>query len=107
MKVLLDESLPRRLKGLLDGFEVLTVAERGWRSTKNGELLRLASREFDVFVTADQNLEHQQNVATLPLAVVVLVATSNRLAAYLPLVDKLRDAVATARVGTVTTRVGA
>ena len=36
---------------------------------KNGELLNLASQEFDVFVTADQNLEHQQNIAALRLAV--------------------------------------
>jgi len=61
VRILLDESLPRGLKGL-----------------KNGELLRLASGAFDVFVTADQNLEHQQNIASLPLAVVVLVARTNR-----------------------------
>ena len=69
---------------------------------KNGELLRLAAQEFDVFVTADQNLEHQQSVGSLALAVVVLVAHSNRLDAYLPLAEKLRLAVATAKRGTVT-----
>lgn len=69
---------------------------------KNGELLRLASQEFDVFVTADQNLEYQQNIAELRLAIVVLVASTNRLEAYVPLAEKLRQAVTTAKPGTVT-----
>jgi predicted nuclease of predicted toxin-antitoxin system len=102
VRILVDESLPRGVRDLLHGHDVVTVPDRGWRSTKNGELLRLASQEFDVFVTADQNLEHQQNVAALPLAVVVLVAPSNRLEAYLPLAEKLRQAVTTAMPGTVT-----
>jgi len=69
---------------------------------KNGELLRRATSVFDVFVTADQNLEHQQNIASLPLAVVVLVASTNRMEAYVPLAKKLGEAVRAARPGTVT-----
>jgi hypothetical protein len=102
VRILLDESLPRGLKGLLEGFDVVTVPEQGWQSMKNGELLRRASSDFDVFVTADQNLEHQQNISSLSLAVVVLVATTNRLEAYVPLVKKLGEAVRAARPGTVT-----
>lgn len=79
----------------------MTVPERGWRSMKNGELLRLASQEFSVFLTADQNLEHQQNVASLPLAVVVLAAASNRLEAYLRMKERLREAVMSAKPGTI------
>jgi hypothetical protein len=70
VRFLLDESLPRGLKGLLEGHDVVTV-----------------------FVTADQNLEHQQNIASLPFAVVVLVGTSNRMEAYVPLAKKLGEAV--------------
>jgi uncharacterized protein DUF5615 len=102
VRILLDESLPRGLKGLLEGHDVVTVPEQGWQSMKNGELLRRAGGVFDVFVTADQNLEHQQNVALLPCAVVVLVATSNRMEAYVPLARKLGEAVKAARPGTVT-----
>jgi predicted nuclease of predicted toxin-antitoxin system len=104
VRILLDESLPRGLKGLLEGIDVdvVTVPEQGWQSMKNGELLRLASDAFDVFVTADQNLEHQQDIASLPLAVVVLVARSNRLEAYVPLAKKLGEAAKAARPGTVT-----
>jgi hypothetical protein len=90
------------VKDLLRGVEVVTVPERGWGSMKNGELLRLADREFDIFITADQNLQHQQNVSALSLAIVVLVAPSNRLEAYVPLGTQLRQAVSNARPGTVT-----
>lgn len=69
---------------------------------KNGELLRRASGAFDVFVTADQNLEHQQNIASLSVAVVVLVAATNRLEAYAPFASKLAEAVRAARPGRVT-----
>ena len=102
MRILLDESLPRGLKGLLEGLDVVTVPEQGWQSMKNGELLRRASDAFDVFVTADQNLEHQQDIASLPLAVVVLVAATNRLEAYQPLARKLGEAIRKARPGSVT-----
>lgn len=62
MRVLLDESLPRRLGSLLTGHQVSTVARAGWSSKRNSELLRLAASLFDVFITADQNLQYQQNL---------------------------------------------
>ena len=43
MRILLDESLPRRLRGVFAGHDVVTVVEAGWSGVKNGELLRLAS----------------------------------------------------------------
>ena len=51
----------------------------GWGGKANGELLRLAAAEFDVFVTTDRNLSFQQNLERFDLAVVVLKARSNRL----------------------------
>ena len=65
----------------------------GWSTVKNGELLVLASASFDVFVTVDRNLSFQQNLANLPVAVVVLRAKSNRLANLMPLVPKLLEAL--------------
>ena len=91
MRVLLDESLPRPLGRLLVGHAVQTVGQAGWASFKNGVLLRLASADFDVLITADQNLEFQQNLESLPLAVVVLVADSNRLESLEPLVSQILD----------------
>lgn len=49
----------------------------GWNTIKNGELLALAAKEFDVFVTVDRNLSFQQNVSALLIAVIVLRARSN------------------------------
>ena len=86
MRVLLDESLPRPLGRLLTGHDVRTVAQEGWASFENGDLLRVSAARFDVLLTADQNLEFQQNPTTLPIAVIVLVADSNRLEALEPLV---------------------
>ncbi|MCX8086849.1 MAG: DUF5615 family PIN-like protein [Rhodocyclaceae bacterium] len=89
MRILLDECLPRRLAGALEGHEVVTVVEAGWSGLKNGQLLTYAAMRFDVFVTADQNLQYQQNLAALPLPVVVLKASDNRYATLLPLMPKL------------------
>lgn len=89
MRILLDESLPRELKQELPGHDVQTVQDAGWSGLKNGELLRLAAERFDLFVTADQNLQYQQNLGALPLSVVVLVAKANRMQDLRSLAPKL------------------
>ena len=66
MRILLDEALPRRSRGELPGHNTSTVTECGWSGLDNGALLRTAAGEFDVFFTADQNLEYQQNLSALP-----------------------------------------
>jgi hypothetical protein len=76
---------------LLSGHEVRTVAAVGWSGMENGELLRLAAEHFDVLITADRNLEHQQNLRTLPVSVVVLAASTNRLESLAPLVPQLLE----------------
>ncbi|MFB6285981.1 MAG: DUF5615 family PIN-like protein [Candidatus Bipolaricaulia bacterium] len=91
MRLLLDESLPRRLSDEFSSHEVRTVPEMGWAGKQNGELLALASDDFDVFITADQNLEHQQNLSNVDLAIVVLVAPTNRLGDLQPLVPQAID----------------
>ena len=56
---------------------------------KNGELLSRAAPDFDAFITVDRNLEHQQNLATLPISVVVLHAQTNELQALVRLLPEL------------------
>ena len=73
MKILLDECVDRRLASDFVGHEVSTVEQIGWKSKENGELLALAAKRFDVFVTTDRNLSFQQNVGTLEIAVVVMM----------------------------------
>ena len=89
MKLLLDECLDWRLRRDLPGHEVKTVQEMGWDGIKNGRLLALAERDFQVFITGDRNLSFQQNVPSVALAVVVLKAESIRLVHARPLMPKL------------------
>lgn len=89
MRLLLDESVPRRLRQSLPNHRVRTVVEMGWSGIKNGELLRLAAADFDAFITVDKNLQYQQNLSTLPIAVVVLYAQSSELHALMPLIPDL------------------
>jgi hypothetical protein len=89
VKVLLDHCVPRRFGRLLKGHEVKTAHEMGWSGLSNGRLLGQASEQFDVFLTVDQNVQYQQNLATLSLPVGVMVAPNNRyetLAPYVPAV---------------------
>jgi hypothetical protein len=86
MRILLDECVPRRLKREFLGHDVHTVPEMGWSGKKNGELLKLmAGQVFEVLLTVDQSICHQQNLQAAGVAVVVLVATSNRLVDLVPL----------------------
>ena len=77
-----------------------------WSSLENGALLTQAAPAFDVLLTADQNIEFQQNLAKLPIAVVVLVANSNRLESLEPLIPALLQALETLSPKTLI-RVGA
>ena len=94
MRILLDESLPIELRDELPQYSIRSVQEMGWSALKNGELLRRAVGQFDVFLTADQNLQYQQNVENLPVAVAVLVAKSNRIQSLRPLIPDLLSALA-------------
>ena len=106
MRILLDESLPIESRDEFSGHAVRSVQEMGWSGLRNGELLRRAAKQFDVFVTADQNLQYQQNLRNLPVAVAVLVAKSNRIQSFRPLVPEIPLALARLQPRTLL-RVGA
>ena len=76
MRLLLDESAPRRLGTAFPAaYKVRTVPQMGWAGTGNGELLRLAAdRGFDALVTVDRGIAHEQNLNDLPVAVVIMLA---------------------------------
>jgi hypothetical protein len=100
MRILLDECVPRPLKNELSGHDVHTVPEMGWSGKKNGELLRLMlPANFAVFLTVDQNLRHQQDLRSAKLAVIVLVAPTNRLSDLSPLVPSVLGALGTIQPG--------
>ena len=95
MKLLLDESVPRRLAlSFPQAFTLRTVQEMGWTGTQNGRLLSLAAKEhFGAFITVDRGIEHQQNTSRLPLPVIIMLARRNRLAELQPLVPGVLDVI--------------
>ena len=100
-RVLFDENMPRELRRDLPEFEIRTVQEQGWSGLKNGELLRVSQEESAVFVTGDKRLQHQQNIASFHIAVVVVSAQSTRLAPLRALRDRIALAIRQAQPGTV------
>jgi hypothetical protein len=77
VKILFDECVPKRLRQHLPGYDITTVPEAGWVGMKNGELLNKVAGNFDVFVTVDRNLSFQQNLAALPIPVILIHSKSN------------------------------
>jgi predicted nuclease of predicted toxin-antitoxin system len=88
VRILLDECLPARLALELTGHQATTVRRSGWTGLKNGELLRRAGRKFDVFLTIDQSIWHQQDIPPA-LALITLQASSHRFEALRPLVPAI------------------
>jgi PIN like domain len=102
MRILLDECAPRPLKREFTDYEIRTVVEMGWSGKKNGELLRLMTQEgFAILLTTDQNLRYQQNLQQAGVAVIVLVAPSNRLPDLVPLIPDALNAMKTIVPGEV------
>ena len=91
MRIILDECLPARLRRDLLSHDVRTVPGESWAGIKNGKLLRLIadSGRFDLFLTMDKSLPHQQRIGDLPFAVVILRAKSNRFEDTHPLMPEV------------------
>jgi len=99
VRVLLDECVNTGVRAAFPGTDVKTVTEIGWRSSKDGPLLSFAQNSFDVFVTIDRKLEHQQNIGLLNLGIVVVHVRNNELNSYRALFEALLRAVKTVRAG--------
>jgi hypothetical protein len=102
MRLLIDECVPRPVKAEFSGYGVWTVAEMGWTGKKNGELLELMSDDgFDVLITVDQSIRHQQNLQAMGVSVLVLIAATNRADDLVPLVPAAEAALMTIQTGDV------
>jgi len=101
LRVLLDECLPKKIKREFVDCVVSTVPEMGWAGKKNGELMKVAHDQFDVFVTADQNLRYQQNLSYADIGVIVLVAVNNRIETLAPLMPQVNEALKSIAAGQV------
>jgi predicted nuclease of predicted toxin-antitoxin system len=94
MRVVLDENLPVELKAVLTGHEVHTIADLGWKGISNGHLLaRTGEESFGVLVTMDRGFAFQQNLQTLPVAVLLIRAASNDTDMIMPLVPDILKAL--------------
>jgi hypothetical protein len=89
MRLLIDECIDRRFAKELKFHHIKTVPEMNWAGIKNGKLLALAEKQFDVFITVDRNLSFQQHLPKFDIAVLVLRVKSNRLADLKPLVPRI------------------
>jgi hypothetical protein len=73
MRILLDQNVPAILRRFLFGHTTFLSSQMGWSELSNGVLIRAAEREgFDVLVTGDKNIPHQQNLSDLRIALVIL-----------------------------------
>ena len=93
MRIIIDECVPSIVKKGLPSHDIVTVQERGWAGIKNGQLLRLVAAEFDIFITSDKNLRHQQNLAAFDLAVILL--PSNQVPVVKALLPQIDNALTT------------
>lgn len=102
MRLLIDESIPEQIEPYLSEFEISTVRRERLKGLRNGVLLRAAvDRGFEIIFSADQSLRFQQNLARIGIAAVVIVNVRNRMKDILPLLAKIKAALAAARVGDV------
>ena len=103
MRILLDECVPRRFKSSLSAGEhvCVTVPEAGLAGKTNGELLRLAEGKFDVFVTLDKGIRHQQNMAATRIAVVLIRSRSSRLSDLVSHASACRAAIVGIKPGEI------
>lgn len=94
--MLLGHNLPHQLRPWLSGHDVYTTGYLGWDGLGNGTLLRTAADGgFDLLLTIDKNMEHQQNLPDLPLPIVQVDARFARLPDLLPFVPTVLALLAT------------
>lgn len=85
MRVLIDECIDERLRNYLPGHDCQTARYAGLAGLKNGDLLAAAeTARFDIFLTADQGIEYQQNLTGRNIAIIIFHTKSNRLRDLLP-----------------------
>ena len=102
MRVLLDENLDWRLVRYFDAdLQVTKVSQQGWKGMRNGELLRRASKVFDALITMDRRIEHQQNLRTYTIGIILISAKSNRLQDIQPAMRRVNQALRILKPGQV------
>ena len=94
-RILLDENLPRPLAALfIPPLEVISVHDLGWAEKKNGELIRaMLDTDIQILLTADKNLQNQQNLNKYPIKLVLIRTIDNRLKTLIPFVPLIQQTI--------------
>lgn len=94
-KILLDENLPRPLAKLFTApLEVISVHDIGWSEKKNGDLIRSMLEDgFEFLLTADKNLQNQQNLDKYPVRLILLKIFDNRFKTILPYISVIQEII--------------
>jgi hypothetical protein len=107
LRILIDESLPIAFAAEISGHDVKTVRAQRWLGLRNGVLLRAAvDAGFEVMITADKALRHQQNLRAIGIAIVLITHVRNRMQDLRPLVPRIAQALQTVRNGELVEVVG-
>ncbi len=101
-RVLVDECFPRTVARRIEGHVVRDVRREDWAGLGNGELLRALTTKYDVLLTTDSKMEHQQRVPP-SVAVICVRAKSNDVEDVMPLLPQIQSAISYAPGGRVTT----
>ena len=102
MKILLDHNLDWRLGRSLEAHEVTSTLKMGWAALGNGELLSAAEAEgFQVMLTADSNVNYQQNFSFRAIALIVLRAPNNRRQTHIPMMSAINEILLSIQPGQV------
>lgn len=101
MRIILDECLPRRLLRDLPEHQATTVPRQGWAGVTNGALLERIIPGFDILITMDSNIVHQQNPEGLQVCLIVLHGPNSRYETLQPLLPGIRSAIEQAQPGSV------
>ena len=100
MRILIDECIDDPFRNSFPGHDCQTARYAGLAGLENGELLKAAeTAKFDVFLTVDQGLEYQQNLAGRKIAILIFRTKSNRLKNLLPLVPACLARIASIQPG--------
>jgi len=97
MRILLDECVPWPTWRILSRHQCSSVQQQGWGGIKNGDLLALAAGEFELFITADQNIRYQQNLTAHPISILEL--STNDLRCIRAAAEVIRSAISSIQNG--------
>jgi predicted nuclease of predicted toxin-antitoxin system len=80
MRLLLDECIDWDFRHGFAGHECHTAQFAGLKGKSNGELLRSAEAlGYQVVITVDRNIQHQQNLAGRKISILALQVKTNQL----------------------------